>query len=99
MDELNEFREIRRASTARSGTGRTGGRFEVALATLSAESGLSSAPTMSLPSRLERLMLDAAGLGIGVGNDQLFFRNELVSEMARGHLRCLLSIKGFFVKS
>jgi hypothetical protein len=54
---------------------------------------------MSLPSRLERLMLDAAGLGIGVGNDQLFFRNELVSEMARGHLQRLLSIKGFFVKS
>jgi len=43
---------------------------------------------MSLPSRLERLMLDAAGLGIGVENDQLFFRNELVSFMARGHLRC-----------
>jgi len=39
---------------------------------------------MSLPSRLERLMLDAAGLGIGVGNDQLFFRNELVSEFWPG---------------
>ena len=58
-------------------------RTDAYLATLSAESGLSSAPTMGLPSRLERLMLDAAGLGVGVGNDQLFFRNERVSEMPR----------------
>lgn len=64
---------------ARSGTGRTGGRLEVALATLSADSGLRSAPTMSLPPRQRPVARRVWRLYVGNNND--------VSETVRERLR------------
>ena len=63
---------------ARSGTGRTGGRLEVALATLSADSGLRSAPTMSLPPRQRPVARRVWRLYVG---------NNDVSETVRERLR------------